>query len=131
MSNKMDQMDKEYRELLLGIAQKITNDELATMKFLMPTDSLPDKSNSDKVLIDALSFFRNLEKQKKLGLDDLGGLIYLLQMAKRSDLVSKVNEFQSRKESEDSLQSEISNKCTSSWTPAEISHHQQDQGVYF
>lgn len=131
MSKKMDQMDKEYRELLLGIAQKITNDELATMKFLMPTDSLPDKSNSDKVLIDALSFFRNLEKQQKLGLDDLGGLIYLLQMAKRSDLVSKVNEFQSRKESEDSLQSEVSNKCASSLTPAEISHHQQDQGVYF
>lgn len=91
-------MNSEYRELLMDIADEVTLKDFARMKF-MCADILPDvkpKDNSGELLVEVFNFFLELEKQKILSVDYLDKLKYLLEKAKRRDLVAKVEDFQCR-----------------------------------
>lgn len=93
-------MNSEYRELLMDIADEVTLKELARMKF-MCADILPDVKPNGELLVEVFNFFLELEKQNILSVDNLERLKYLLEKAKRKDLVAKVEDFQCKSRNND------------------------------
>jgi hypothetical protein len=90
-------MASEYRELLLDIAREIKPEELEEMKFLCDDFQLPDIKPEAVFVKEVFNFFRALENQNMLGVDNLDWLKYLLEKAKKSDLVLRLKDFQTTK----------------------------------
>lgn len=82
---------EDYRFMLLEISHQIRTDELEDMKFLC-VDFIPDSKREDTKA--TLHFFRELEMQNRLGIDNLEWLISMLKHLKREDLVLKLTGFQ-------------------------------------
>ncbi|XP_031562899.1 uncharacterized protein LOC116298542 isoform X2 [Actinia tenebrosa] len=82
---------EDYRFMLLEISHQVRLDELEGMRFLC-VDFIPDCRREDTK--GTLHFFRELEMQNKLGIDNLDWLISMLKHLKREDLVLKLTGFQ-------------------------------------
>lgn len=85
---------KEFRAKLLEISRHITPHELEEVKYLC-TDFLPECLLEKAT---ALSLFRGLEKQGRLGIDRLDCLMYILEKVNRRDLTVMLKDFQRLRE---------------------------------
>lgn len=88
---------EDYRTFLLRISEHITEEKLKQLKYLC-SDDIPEgdleKINSP------LELFRDLERRKMIGIDDLSFLQKLLEDVTCFQLATKVDDFTSRREVE-------------------------------
>lgn len=82
---------EDYRFMLLEISREIRAEELEELKFLC-VDFIPNCRGDETT--GTLHFFRELEMQNKLGIDNLDWLISMLKHLKREDVVLKLTGFQ-------------------------------------
>lgn len=91
-------MEREhYRTFLLRISEHITDEKLKQLKYLC-SDDIPE-GDLEKIS-SPLELFRDLERRKMIGIDNLSFLQKLLADVTCFQLATKVDDFTSRREVE-------------------------------
>jgi ferredoxin-fold anticodon binding domain-containing protein len=88
---------QEYRELLNRIASRLSRENLESMKFLC--GYLPHIQQETVFVKEVFNFFRELEKQQRLGIDNLDFLKRMLDEVEKDELANRVNDFQDQRKS--------------------------------